>query len=165
MKKSCQYCGKIHPYGYSCKVKPRRVRHKISKQDLFRSTNKWTEKSLEIKERDLFLCRVCLENGVIEWNSLEVHHIIPLLENFDLCLENDNLITLCYKHHREAEHAKISRERLFELAKTSPRGYKYEKGEVCTRPHSPIHVQNFPEMTEKGEIVSGKTGKSDENNV
>lgn len=156
MKKSCQYCGKIHDMSFLCQKKKRKF--KSTEESHFRSSSKWTKKSLEIKERDLFLCRICLEKGIAKWDGLEVHHIVPISENFDLRLEDQNLITLCQKHHKEAERSEISRTRLMELAKVSPRGIDTSKIETCARPHSSLCVQNFPEMTEKGENDDGKTG-------
>lgn len=157
MKKSCQYCGKVHDVSFLCPSKKRKF-GKNPEERKFRSSSKWTQKSIEIKERDLFLCRICLEKGKVSWDKLEVHHIVPISENFDMRLNDENLITLCQKHHKEAERSEISRTHLMDLAKVSPRGVEMSKIESNARPHSPLCVQNFPEMTEKGENDDGKTG-------
>ena len=49
--------------------------------------------------------------------NLEVHHIVPLAEDFNKRLDNENLICLCQFHHKMAEHGEILREELTELAR------------------------------------------------
>lgn len=126
MMKSCPYCGGIHEVGVVCKKKPARKpgKHKSKAGDL-RHRAIWTRKSIEIRERDLFCCRYCLEHGTVTTRDLSVHHIIPINEDESVWLENDNLITLCYEHHEEAEKGLIDRETLSRLAtaeaKVSPR--------------------------------------------
>lgn len=128
MLKSCKYCGGIHPSGYVCPKKPPRSPHKGSKAALFRRTNAWRQKRNCIVRRDFHLCRICDESsygtfGVPGLNvqPLQVHHIEPLEERFDLRLEDDNLITCCSMHHEMAEAGEIPRDYLHELAQTSPR--------------------------------------------
>lgn len=59
MLRSCKYCGRIHDSKYQCSSKP--VRRKIrTKQNSFRSTEAWKRKSLEIRERDRYLCQICI---------------------------------------------------------------------------------------------------------
>jgi len=70
----------------------------------------WTRKSIEIRERDKYLCQVCLREGVYNYECLEVHHAIPLEEDFDRRLDNDALVTLCEQHHEMAERREIGRE-------------------------------------------------------
>lgn len=116
MKKSCPYCGRIHEKNYDCGKKPKRMK-KYNNKDKFRSTAAWQDKRTEIKERDHYLCQICLRglHGTarrINHECLEVHHIIPLEENEALRLENDNLITLCQRHHEMAEKGSISRAEL-----------------------------------------------------
>lgn len=73
------------------------------------------------------MCRVCNDGsygvlGIPGLNAkLQVHHIEPLEERFDLRLDDDNLVTCCDRHHKMAEVGDIPREYLHELAKTSPR--------------------------------------------
>ena len=62
--------------------------------------------------------------GRINYKNLEVHHIEKLVENIDLGLENDNLITLCAVHHRMADSGKIPKKVLKSLIK------KQEKEDV-----------------------------------
>lgn len=123
MKKSCKYCGGIHEVGFKCpKAKKRNYKMKYNEYDSFRSTYIWQRKREEIKERDLYLCRACMDENLnerIEYNSedLSVHHIVPLSVDYSLRLENDNLITLCDRHHKEAENGVIKAEYLKSLIK------------------------------------------------
>ena len=74
--------------------------------------------SVAIKERDGYMCQWCLKNeGHINLTKLEVHHIVPLIEDRELALEPSNLITLCRYHHEQAEKGKISRKDIRALVK------------------------------------------------
>ena len=75
----------------------------------------WKYKSEQIREESKYLCSVCLEEGRYTYDSLEVHHIEPIEENYERRLDDYNLICLCNSHHREAEQNKIDRTYLFEL--------------------------------------------------
>ena len=44
-----------------------------------------------------------------------MHHIIPIEENYDKRLDENNLITLCRYHHEMAESGEIPREELQEI--------------------------------------------------
>ena len=121
MLKSCPYCGRVHDPHTVCPNKPvynyPSNRHRSEAGDL-RHRNAWKEKSLEIRRRDKFLCRVCLSHGILTTRDLSVHHIIPINEQTNLWLDNDNLITLCRQHHDEAEDGLIDRDVLRMLATT-----------------------------------------------
>lgn len=119
MRKSCAYCGRVHPKDYICPAKPRKFKNKTVK-DKFRSTITWQKKRNAVAERDLWLCRVCLEQGHLNGDSLQVHHITPLSEDYSLRLEDDNLITLCPVHHEQAECGQIPADHLRELAVSPP---------------------------------------------
>ena len=114
MKRSCSYCGRIHERSYDCEQKPVRIKRRNDK-DSFRSTAAWQRKAIEIKERDHYICQLCIRNiagtkARINTNCLSVHHNIPLQEDFEKRLDNDNLITVCDTHHEMAESGAISRE-------------------------------------------------------
>ena len=130
MLKICSKCGHIHDKKYVC-TKRIMYNRKRTENDKFRSTKSWTEKSIEIRERDKYLCQACIREleGTIQkytYDGLEVHHIIPIKEDWDKRLDNYNLITLCKIHHEMAEDGTILREKLKELSeeqeKNSPRG-------------------------------------------
>lgn len=118
---TCSRCG-IVERGHICPYKPQKKRDKNSQADKFRKSKGWTNKSIEIRQRDRYLCRVCeanLYNTIKQFNydKLEVHHIIPINEDYDKRLDNDNLITLCNYHHKMAEAGEIPREVLQGLIK------------------------------------------------
>lgn len=111
MLKSCSYCGRIHDSKYDCGKRPKKFKKKYEK-DAFRSSYAWQRKTEEIKARDNHLCQVCIRNlygTIARLNSigLSVHHAISLKENYELRLDNNNLITLCTKHHEMAESGEI----------------------------------------------------------
>ena len=114
MLKSCQYCGRIHDSKFDCGKRPQKKRN-ISEADRFRWTSKWQKKRREIKERDNFICQICLREMYdperkFETDNLSVHHMIPVEEDWDKRLDNNNLLTICEKHHIMAEQGDIPRE-------------------------------------------------------
>lgn len=114
MLKSCSYCGKIHDSKYICKEKPIKKKT-ITEADKFRWTSLWQKKREEIKKRDLYLCQICIRelyNTVTKYNTeeLSVHHNIPINEEYNRRLDNNNLLTLCDYHHKMCEKGEISRE-------------------------------------------------------
>jgi len=44
-----------------------------------------------------------------------VHHVVPIEEDYDRRLDDDNLITLCAVHHDMAESGAIPREAILEI--------------------------------------------------
>ena len=117
MQRTCSVCGKIHDFNKVCR---RRAIKKSTDANIFRRTYKWKEKSKYIKQRDNYLCQICLINKYnteyrYSYKELEVHHIIPIEEDYSKKLDNNNLITLCRYHHEMAEKGLISREELKEI--------------------------------------------------
>jgi len=111
MLKSCKYCNRIHDSKFDCGKKPMRKKQGNNK-DKFRWTSAWQKKREEIKQRDLNLCQVCIRklyntHKQYNYNDLEVHHAVPLEQDFDKRLDNDNLLTICEKHHEMAERGEI----------------------------------------------------------
>lgn len=102
----------------------------------FRSTKAWQRKRVEIKERDLYLCQVCvrklypLKDRTYNTDDLEVHHIIPISEDYDKKLDNDYLLTTCQQHHEMAERGDIPRRVLLAIAR--------EQNEVRSTPGGAI---------------------------
>ena len=116
---TCTRCG-IVKRGHNCPNKKPKYNNKDSNADKFRKTKAWTNKSVEIRQRDRYLCVVCINNlyntiNTYNYNKLEVHHITPINEDYDRRLDNENLITLCNYHHKMAEKGDITREELYEL--------------------------------------------------
>lgn len=114
--KACSKCGKVHPYNYNCSVGADSNRYKKS-EDKLRSRYSWTKKSKQIREDAGNLCEVCKDQGVATYKGLEVHHIEKLRDNVDGLLDDDNLICLCTRHHKEADNGEIDKEYLRELVK------------------------------------------------
>lgn len=127
MLKSCKYCGRIHSDKYKCKQKEKAIQMQKSRKcytdaDGFRYTALWQKKRNEIRERDKQVCQVCIRglynpDRVYETDNLSVHHIRPIISDWDNRLDNNNLITLCRKHHEMAESGEISQEELLMIAK------------------------------------------------
>ena len=124
MERSCKYCGKRHPLAHTCAHKPVQVQSAAARRDVrevsFRNTKRWQRKRDEIRERDRNLCRVCLERGVIIYDRLSVHHIVPLSENWETRLDNDNLLTLCSQCHAFADVGRLERGTLLDIARSTP---------------------------------------------
>lgn len=112
MLRSCKFCGKIHDIKFDCGKKPVRKKMKYTQADYFRRTQAWTDKAIEIKRRDNYLCQICLRNLYSTFNQynyemLSVHHAIPINTDWDKRLDDDNLLTLCKMHHDMAEDGEI----------------------------------------------------------
>lgn len=129
MLKSCPYCSRIHPYGYVCPRKPapkhiQARRRKDDGQQEIRSSSRWTRTSLAIRERDSFLCQLCIrgiktldDKKALSYDDVSVHHIVPLVADKSLAFDGLNLLTLCRYHHDIAERGEVSQELLKEIAK------------------------------------------------
>ena len=120
----CISCGGLHPLG-TRPCKPSRPPKRETIANEIRKTYKWRVKSEQIRERDRYLCRVCLTTGYgtvqqYTYENLSVHHIFPLAEDPSRSLDDTNLITVCDYHHRLAESGKIPRVTLLKLAGGPP---------------------------------------------
>lgn len=114
MYKACSRCGKIHRVGHECPKAKRDYSGGAERK--LRSTNRWTQKSREIREKASYLCEVCKDQGVINYDGVEVHHIVKLKDDESLLLDNNNLICLCGAHHEQADHDQIDSNYLRHLA-------------------------------------------------
>lgn len=90
---------------------------RTDKLSRFRSSQTWTEKSIHIRQRDKYLCQMCLREKILNGELLEVHHIEPLNDNYESRLDDFNLITLCNRHHKQAENGLIDKSVLLSIAK------------------------------------------------
>ncbi len=116
IQKSCKHCGRVHDEGYKCNKKPIK-RKKIDDSVRFRNSPKWQKKRKHIKERDNYLCQVCIReiyNTRRKYNSdnLQVHHAMPINLSEDLRLNESNLITLCSMHHSMCDKGQIPYEKV-----------------------------------------------------
>lgn len=114
--KSCGRCGKLHPANYTCNVKKKKksIKNNIEEHKL-RNTTAWVYKAREMKERASYLCEVCRDEGVYNYEGLEVHHIQKIKDQPTKLLDDDNLITLCAFHHKLADAGMIDKGYLFKL--------------------------------------------------
>ena len=120
MLKSCKYCGRIHDTKYVCEQKDIAEKKRMSNRKAtnalrFRRTTVWTNKIIDIRTRDKYMCLCCkaqLPGTVKQYNTsnLSVHHIVPIEEDYNLRLEDGNLMTVCDVHHEMCEAEQISRD-------------------------------------------------------
>ena len=126
MLKSCSYCGRIHDRHTVCQQKAAAISRRQHKSDdkitRFRNSPSWKYARRQALTRDLNLCRVCFDDGYINSNDIQVHHIVPMCEDFSKREIVENLICLCPFHHEQAEAGTIPRAELSELAGTPPGG-------------------------------------------
>lgn len=109
MYKACSRCGKIHDANHKCYANSRNYYQGDPEIRKFRNSTAWKKKAEEIKERDKYLCQICLKRNIFNGKDLSVHHIQPIAENAALRLENSNLITVCDRCHKDCESGKIPR--------------------------------------------------------
>lgn len=107
--KACSRCGRIHDHNHKCYANSKNYYKHDPEIRKFRNSRAWRKKAEEIKERDKYLCQVCLKKNIINTRDLSVHHITPASESQVLRLENSNLITVCEKCHKLCEVGKIPR--------------------------------------------------------
>ena len=100
-KKMCDECTKK----YGSLEKERYRRYAKSRTDIesqvFYNSKEWKKVRERIKRRDKGLCLLCWVKDKLFKSYDLVHHIIEEKERKDLTLEEDNLICLCSKCHRE----------------------------------------------------------------
>lgn len=147
MRKSCRYCGGTHAIGEECALAPPKWQRppRSTAAAAFRRTHAWTRKALQIKQRDMFLCKCCMMDGIVTTDELEAHHIVPIEENYDLRLDDDNIITLCSRHHRLADSGRISREQLRDLiSDIPPRGVGELLSGGSARPRASPRTHKIP---------------------
>ena len=119
MLKTCKHCGVVDE-SHICPYRKSRQKSGDRQSDRFRKTKAWTAKSIEIRQRDRYLCQVCLRNlyntlSHLNYKTVEVHHITPINEDYNKRLDNDNLISLCSYHHKMADKGQIPREELYRI--------------------------------------------------
>lgn len=110
---------RIHDSKIDCGKKPKRTKQGNNK-DRFRWTAAWQRKREEIKQRDNYLCQICIRQlyettDKYTYDSLEVHHAVTLEEDFDRRLDNDNLLTMCKRHHKMAEIFAIPKKEIIDI--------------------------------------------------
>ena len=135
MFKLCSQCGLLHDFNTGpCQAGRYK---KQTKAVQFRNTSRWQRKRKQIRERDNNLCQICLLNAygthrMYTYDNIEVNHIIPINEDIDRALDDDNLICLCSHHHKMADKGIIPRSVMHALARPD-RDLK-EIRQMVTRP-------------------------------
>lgn len=129
MLKACSYCGRIHDSKYMCPKRKQNIKDRQSQRSKankkvydFHRSHKWKGKSIAIRERDNYCCQICARglhnpDRQYEIDGISVHHIIPIAEDWNERLDDENLITLCATHHEQAEKGQIKRSELQKIAK------------------------------------------------
>ena len=142
MLRSCKYCGRVHDDRALCEPKIAALEraakiksaqrntksHPDTREARFRSTQDWTKRSVQVRERDHYLCLCCAAglrgttrryNDGSDSGGLEVHHIIPIKEDDSLRLDESNLLTVCRYHHYLCEIGAIPRSKQQQLVSDS----------------------------------------------
>ena len=52
---------------------------------------------------------------MFNYKDLQVHHIVPIDEDYSKRLDSTNLITLCPMHHKNAEQRIMAKEELLKM--------------------------------------------------
>lgn len=94
MLRSCSKCSRVHEHNYNSKAITRVNGGSLSNK--FRNTQAWKKKRKIVFDRDKGLCQLCIRNlyytfGRIYNNSIEVYHIEPIVEAYELILDEGNL--------------------------------------------------------------------------
>ena len=113
LKKLCSKCGKIIQYGktrceacetkYQDKKMNNRYYNKFvrnKKTQTFYDSPEWKKVRKVVLSRDLGLCLICKNKGVISYADI-VHHIVELKEDNSKSLDINNLISLCSGCHNK----------------------------------------------------------------
>ena len=92
----------------------------------FRSSSKWQQCRKEVLARDKHLCVICYkEEGFVSVHEkLDVHHIESLHKAWKKRCVEDNLITLCKRHHKLADNGEYTEEYLRKLVSPLPKKNK-----------------------------------------
>lgn len=106
----------MHAYGEPCPRKRPAYRYERTGADRLRFTARWKRKSLQVRGDAHWLCEVCMDQGKVTTDGLEVHHIDKLREDPDGLIEDGNLVCLCRAHHRMADDGELSKGYLRRLA-------------------------------------------------
>ena len=80
---TCSRCG-IVPRGHRCPYKTYKKKAYDTEADKFRKTKRWTNKSIEVRQRDRYLCKVCeanLYNTIQRFTFNEIAAFVYFLAN------------------------------------------------------------------------------------
>lgn len=94
-----EYLDKVNAAKKKWKIENNYKRPRNSKVEKFYSSKQWQQLREYIKARDNYLCQDCLKEGRITIAN-QVHHIEPILKDWDKRFDEDNLVSLCNEHHK-----------------------------------------------------------------
>ena len=106
--KICPYCGKVLKPGERCECVTARLNERFKRYDKYHRNKKskdfydspaWDQMRKVILERYHYLDLYDLKVNHVMTPADTLHHIIPLTENWDLRLVEDNLIPLSRSNH------------------------------------------------------------------
>lgn len=104
-KRYCMKCGKIATQGAFCDEHvPRRdyraenERRGTKQYDQWEKTKLWQRKRARQLQREP-LCRACVREGIYDQQAQEVDHIIPHRGDWQIFIDDNNLQSLCKRHH------------------------------------------------------------------
>lgn len=92
-------------YHPSIRYEDKNEKESLKKQGFYHSPA-WRRLRIQALQRDHFLCRHCLEKGILR-TATEVHHRQPVNDRPDLALALDNLESLCWDCHELTKKRKI----------------------------------------------------------
>ncbi len=101
---ACGRCGKIHKRGQKCPEK-KSYRNRNTEMNKFYSSYRWQKIREQVKKDNLYQCKICMLFGETVPNYADdVHHIVPILEDWELRYEYSNLLPVCEHHHYNVIH-------------------------------------------------------------
>lgn len=105
IKKICGRCNQLYT-GYKCPncTKERNKRYNKYERDQERNAvygGAWESTKLNVLARDKGMCQMCYSiDKRLNFDYPIVHHIVPVEDDQSLWYDNNNLITVCAKHHQ-----------------------------------------------------------------
>jgi hypothetical protein len=91
-----------------------------NRYNLFYGSLEWQIKRIEIMSKDGFVCKECGKLANKTNNTFNVHHIIPLSIDWNLRLDDTNLITLCMDCHKKTfNHETEHIQKFYDIVRTT----------------------------------------------
>lgn len=127
VEKEEKYCS-IHIKDYEKKKKDSHKWYKKNRTDYweqkFYNSIQWKKMSTYIRDRDMYVCQLCLRDKCYGAPDV-VHHIIELKEDKTVALNSENLICLCTSCHNKVHamyrnNKNITQENLREIVRENP---------------------------------------------
>ena len=87
----------------------------------FYSSYRWQKIREQVKKDNLYQCKICMILGeAVPRYADDVHHIVPILKDWELRYEYSNLLPVCEHHHYNVIHkenlnSKLKIEKYFKI--------------------------------------------------